>query len=202
VTELRPGTPPNSAPDAVAALVEGIVTVDPLESAHRDQTLEWLASTSDVYRRVKPRTPDKHLVVYFIPIDQARERILLVDHRLADLWLPPGGHVEPAEHPSATVRREAQEELGLSDALPESEIPAFLTVTATKEDIPHTDVSLSYPLPRDSSEPLDWDRREFRSIRWWTPAEIADAPTSLFDPHLARFLAKTLPSPNGGDQAQ
>jgi hypothetical protein len=75
---LQWGMPPNSAPEAVAALVEGIVAVDALESAHRAQTLEWLASTSDVYRQVKPRTPDKHLVVYFIPIDRARERILLV----------------------------------------------------------------------------------------------------------------------------
>jgi 8-oxo-dGTP diphosphatase len=63
------------------------------------------------------------------------------------------------------LRREAREELGLSGALPESEIPAFLTVTPTNEDVPHTDVSLWYTLAHDSCEPLDWDRREFKSIR-------------------------------------
>jgi 8-oxo-dGTP pyrophosphatase MutT (NUDIX family) len=60
-------------------------------------------STDDVFRRVKPATPDPHLVSYFVPIDQPCGRILLVEHRLAGLWLPPGGHVEPGEHPLRTV---------------------------------------------------------------------------------------------------
>ena len=176
----------------MAAIVDGIAPFDMLENTHRDRTLDWLQSTSDIYRRAKPRTPDQHLVCYFLPVDRERGRILLVEHRRAGLWLPPGGHVEPGEHPWCTVQREAQEELSLppaTDARPPG--PDFLTVTLTNDAQPHTDVSLWYSLPVDSRVPLEWDRREFRSIRWWTPADVALSPRTRFDPHLGRFLTKT-----------
>ncbi|MEU4312510.1 NUDIX domain-containing protein [Nocardia sp. NPDC024068] len=32
----------------------------------------------------------------------------------AGLWLPPGGHVEPDEHPARTACREVAEELGIT----------------------------------------------------------------------------------------
>jgi 8-oxo-dGTP diphosphatase len=50
-------------------------------------------------------------VSYFAVVDE--QRVLLVDHRNAQLWLPAGGHVEPHEHPRTTVVRELREELGL-----------------------------------------------------------------------------------------
>jgi 8-oxo-dGTP diphosphatase len=177
----------------VAAIVENIVPFDAQENTHRLRTLDWLGSTSDIYRRIKPRTPEQHLVCYFVPIDLHRGRLLLVEHRLAGLWLPPGGHVEPNEHPWSTVRREAGEELSLRPTRTSPPSPDFLTVTLTNDAEPHTDVSLWYPLPTDSRAPLDWDRREFKQIRWWSPAEIAAGAAGNFDPHLGRYLAKTFP---------
>ena len=47
---------------------------------------------------VKPATPPKHLVSYVVPTDPETGDILLVDHRNAQLWIPPGGHVDPGEH--------------------------------------------------------------------------------------------------------
>ena len=41
--------------------------------------------------------------------------VLLVNHINAGLWLPPGGHVEPDEHPAQTASREALEELGIAE---------------------------------------------------------------------------------------
>jgi 8-oxo-dGTP pyrophosphatase MutT (NUDIX family) len=40
-------------------------------------------------------------------------RVLLIHHRKLQMWLPPGGHVEPDELPSETAVREALEETGL-----------------------------------------------------------------------------------------
>ncbi len=91
---------------AVHDLVSAIVPADELEARHRAGTLAWLRATDDVFRRLRPATPPRHLVSYVVPIDPADGGVLLVAHRNAGLWLPPGGHVEPGEHPADTARRE------------------------------------------------------------------------------------------------
>jgi hypothetical protein len=67
----------------VAALVAAIATSDDTERAHRADVLAWLASTPDVYRRVRPATPPRHLVSYAVLTDPRDGSVFLVDHRLA-----------------------------------------------------------------------------------------------------------------------
>jgi hypothetical protein len=74
-------------------LVSRFSPVDELGAGHQASALAWLASTDDVFRRVKPASPPQHLVSYVVPV-AADGRILLVDHVNAGLWLPPGGHVD------------------------------------------------------------------------------------------------------------
>ena len=177
---------------SVHEIVAGISPADPLEAEHRASTLDWLAGTGDVFRRVKPATPPRHLVSYVVPMSPADGAVLLVDHINAGLWLPPGGHVEPGEHPRDTAVREVAEELGLTagDATV-GERPVFLTVTRTVGlDAGHTDVSLWYVAHCERSRALRPDDREFHRVRWWTRPELAAADPARFDPHLARFRAK------------
>ncbi len=176
---------------AVFGLVSSIVPADDVESRHRAATLAWLRGTDDVFRRVKPDTPPRHLVSYVVPVDPADGSVLLAAHRNAGLWLPPGGHVEPDEHPADTARRELIEELGV-DGRPAR--PSFLTVTRTVgADSGHTDVSLWFVVPLGRGTALSPDAGEFAGVRWWSRAEIDAARPGLFDPHLGRFLAKTGP---------
>ena len=109
---------------AVASLVAGIVSGDPGEAADRRSSLTWLRQTDDVFRRVKPAVPDRHLVLYVVPVDPGSGHLLLGDHRNARLWLPPGGHVEVDEHPATTASREAVEELGIDPGDRLAERPA------------------------------------------------------------------------------
>ncbi|GAA2477428.1 NUDIX domain-containing protein [Winogradskya humida] len=162
---------------------------DDLEAEHRADTLFWLSSTDDVYRRVKPAVPARHLVSYVVPADPRTGDLLLVDHRNAKLWLPPGGHVEPGEDPAVTAARELAEELGVTGA---ASVPIFLTVTRTVGiDAGHTDVSLWYPATLHRGTPMTVDEGEFADVRWWSRAELAAADPARFDPHLGRYLAKT-----------
>ena len=177
----------------IATQIMGIVPSDETEWMHREDALSWLASTDDVFRRIPPRTPPKHVVSYFLLRDPVDGSVLLVDHRKAGLWLPTGGHVDPGEDPVETVKREAREELRI-DAVFAAEPPApsFVTVTETTgpaEDR-HTDVSLWFLLVGSRTQSLTPDMREFASVRWWTPAEISAADATCFDPHLGRFLTK------------
>jgi 8-oxo-dGTP diphosphatase len=113
--------------------------------------------------------------------------ILLVDHRNAQLWLPPGGHVEPGEHPRETVVRELLEELKV---VPKHGIAEPLMVTCTTTvglTGGHVDVSLWYVVRMDGTPIIDFDREEFAEIQWF---EFADVPLQRSDPHMGRFLAK------------
>jgi 8-oxo-dGTP diphosphatase len=172
--------------DRIAEIVAAIEPVDDLEREHRDSTIEWIRSGAPIFRTMKPDVPPKHLVSYFALVDQQRGKMLLVDHKLAGLWLPSGGHVEPDEDPRATVVREMAEELNLVADFMQSE-PLFITVTRTRKDGGHTDVSLWYLLRGDSTRGIDFDRGEFHGVRWFGSDEI---PFTRSDPHMRRFVEK------------
>lgn len=184
----------------VRDLVAAIEPADDLEARHRAGTLAWLRETDDVFRRVKPATPPRHLVSYVVPIDPADGGVPLVAHRNAGRWLPPGGHVGPGEHPAGTARRELAEELGVGGA---AALPCFVTVTRTVGvDSGHTDVSLWFTAAVRRDAVLTPDAAECTEVRWWSRADIAAAGPDGFDPHLGRFLAKTgAPRVPGGARA-
>jgi 8-oxo-dGTP diphosphatase len=123
---------------AVYELVCALAPADDVEADHRRHVMRWLESTDDVYRRVKPATPPRHLVSYVVPVDPTDCSVLLVDHVNAGLW---------------------------------------------------TDVSLWFLIERSRDHPLTPDCREFREVRWWTPADLRAADPARFDPHLTRFCA-------------
>ena len=121
--------------------------------------------------------------------DEEAKKILLVDHKKAQLWLPTGGHVEPDEHPKTTVERECLEELNV--ALPFwKEDPIFITATVTVGmTAGHTDVSLWYVLTGDSTQSSDYDVDEFNGIQWF---HLDNIPYEKSDPHMSRFVGKLL----------
>ena len=176
----------------VHGLVSAIEPLDDLEHEHRVDTLRWLKSTDDVFRRVKPATPDRHLVSYVAVLDPDDGSSLLVDHVNAGLWLPPGGHVEPDEHPADTAGREATEELGIAPVfVRHPPRPEFLTVTRTVgQDHGHLDVSLWFVLRGRRGMPTTPDDAEMREVRWWRHADVLDVDGGRFDPHYRRFLTK------------
>lgn len=170
---------------AIRSELEAISPLDALEVQHRSEALAWIDSGAPLFRTAKPATPPQHLVSYFAVVNG--ERILLVDHRNAQLWLPPGGHVEEGEHPRDTVVREVREELGFA---PAHEIAAPLMVTCTETvglTSGHTDVSLWYVVNAAEGQTMTYDEQEFAGIRWF---EFSDAPFHRSDPHLARFIRK------------
>ena len=169
----------------IRAEVTAIDPLDEIERAHIADALTWIDSGAQLCRVEKPATPPKHLVSYFVVVDG--DSLLLVDHKSARLWLPSGGHVEPGEHPRATVTRELREELGFElghELAPPLMLTCSVTVGLTAG---HTDVSLWYVVHGDRRQPLHFDTGEFNAVRWFT---FADAPVSRSDPHLGRFLSK------------
>ena len=165
--------------------IQAIVPLDNLEIQHQTEVLTWIASGAELCRKEKPATPPKHLVSYFVLVDD--EHILLVNHKKAQLWLPTGGHVEVNEHPQTTVIREAKEELNITANFL-FDYPLFLTSTQTVGTTTrHTDVSLWYVLKSNKSEDFVFDKDEFESIHWFHRDAI---PYTKSDPHMKRFIEK------------
>jgi 8-oxo-dGTP pyrophosphatase MutT (NUDIX family) len=172
------------------SLIQDINPVDEKEVADRNDALDWMISDAPLYRIQKPDVPPKHLVSYFLVIDTASQKILLQDHLLAKLWLPAGGHVDPDEDPTETVRRECQEELGIEAVFLGEPIPHFITVTQTNGQGLHTDVSLWYVLRASEDTPLSIEPDRFAEVRWWDISKVLSSSIELFDPELHRFLKK------------
>ncbi len=162
-----------------------ITPFDPREKADLTAALAWIDSGAELCRLAKPAAPPTHLVAYFAVVDGPN--VLLVDHRNAQLWLPPGGHVEPGEHPRTTVERELLEELGFAAAHAVG-APLFVTAsTAVGLTAGHTDISLWYLVRAARSQTIMFDDSEFTAVRWFAFDEVRLARA---EPHMARFLTK------------
>jgi 8-oxo-dGTP diphosphatase len=173
--------------EEILKTISCVAPLDAIEKEHTSFVKNWIASGAEIFRLIKPDKPDIHLVSYFVVADPFLKEFLLVDHKKAQLWLPPGGHVEVNEHPKDTVKREAKEELGIKAHFL-CEDPLFLTVTNTVGDAtPHTDVSLWYILRGNRNDSFKFDTDEFHQIRWFPLNKI---PYGQTDPHMKRFIDK------------
>nr|BFE85935.1 hypothetical protein GCM10020093_085360 [Planobispora longispora] len=68
--------------------------------------------------------------------------------------------------------------------------PFFITVTRTRGEGSHTDVSLWYVL--DIETISSYDREEFAGIKWLTLPQVLDEPIEILDPHMHRFTRKLI----------
>jgi 8-oxo-dGTP diphosphatase len=180
--------------EVVHNLVTGIEPYDDREAQDRVTTLEWVRSGAPLFRTAPPATPDRHLCVYFVLFDEARRSIFLVDHVKARLWLPPGGHVDPEEDPRDTAVREAAEELHIDGEFHPrfGDSPLFLTVTKTRGDYSHTDVTFWFVFDADQNVPIEADPREVNEARWFDVDDREQWVHGRYEPHMARFADKLL----------
>jgi 8-oxo-dGTP pyrophosphatase MutT (NUDIX family) len=175
-------------------LLERVCPWDEQERVHLAAAAEWIAGGAPLYRVEKPDVPDVHLVSYFVVLDENHGELLLVAHRKAGLWLPSGGHVEPREDPWETVVRECREEL-CTEAVPSTvagKEPFFVTVTQTRGQGRHTDVSLWYVLQSDVGGITSFDEEEFEAIKWLSLPQVLAEPGDTLDPHMHRFTRKLM----------
>lgn len=176
-----------SARELIHDLIANILPHDQLEQEHIKDTLAWIQSGAPIFRIAKPDIPNKHLVSYFLLFDEEAQKVLLVDHIKAQLWLPGGGHIEIDEDPKEAARRECLEELSIEPDFWRDK-PLFLTSTVTVGlTAGHIDVSLWYILKGDCRKTYQFDAQEFNGIQWFSFDEI---PYDKSDPHMKRFIEK------------
>jgi 8-oxo-dGTP pyrophosphatase MutT (NUDIX family) len=126
------------------------------------------------------------------------DRVLLVhwvnaDHDI-DVWLTPGGGVDPGEDSAAALRRELREETGLDSAVAGPVIwtrrHAFPWYGRTVEQ-QETFVLLRTPAFEPRPDPAALATEGVREVRWWTIDEI-EASNETFAPRRLAALLRDL----------
>jgi 8-oxo-dGTP diphosphatase len=184
---------PDDPRGVVRERVAAVSPADEKEAADQAAILSWIDSGAPLFRVAKPATPPMHLCVYFALVDDNANSVMLVDHVKARAWLLPGGHVDPGEDPRWSVEREAFEELQITPKFHErlgNGQPLFLSVTQTRGEHSHTDVTFWWVLEGDIAAQVRPDPGEFSEVRWYSLAGGTDWSASCFDPNMERFVSK------------
>ena len=119
-----------------------------------------------------------------------RDKVLLVDHRQLDSWLPLGGHIEPGEDPEQAALREVAEESGLAVELcgerPPRELPGTKRLVAPVyldvHDIAgeHRHIGMIY-YARAASDRTTLSTEEHRQIRWFDAQKLQSSKWKILD---------------------
>jgi len=130
--------------------------------------------------RSYPSGMERHFTVTGFLIDN--ERAALHWHRKLQIWLPPGGHIDPDEDMAQAVVREVREETGIAaEIVPHVELPPFTNVrqlpppmaiiVGTVPEGPHEHIDMSYALrPVAGVERLPPE--EHHEFIWVSEAEL------------------------------
>ncbi len=138
--------------------------------------------------RFKPKfMPHIHELIDFtvtcMILHPTEPKILLINHKLLNTWLPVGGHIELNEDPDEAIAREVAEECGLSIEMishrhageyPETKmllIPE--TIDIHTFNATHRHVNLGYHARALSAEPK-LAPEEHHDIQWFAADELAD----------------------------
>jgi 8-oxo-dGTP pyrophosphatase MutT (NUDIX family) len=90
--------------------------------------------------------------------------VVLHRHKRLGLWLQPGGHIDPGEHPAAAALREAREETGLEVALVHGEV---VHVDVHPGPRGHTHLDLRFLVDGGDADPSP-PEGESPDVAWFT----------------------------------
>lgn len=164
--------------------LERIYPSDAAEADARESMMELLASSADPFSRY--RYAPGHFTAGAIAV--ADGHMLLIHHRRLEIWIEPGGHIDPSDStPQEAAAREMFEETGVDAELAE---PGLFGVDrhpipAAAGEPDHHHFNLTY-LFTGGKQPLEI-ADEIRDARWVPLGEVA---TLSHDPAVLRAVSK------------
>lgn len=139
------------------------------------------------------RSHVRHFTVTGYVTCPERRTLLVVHHKKLDMWLPPGGHLEPNEVPHEAAIREVYEETGVLASVPDPnpdvdpdlclrgirdvQIPrpfamGYQVIPEHRGEAEHVHLDMAYALTTSDGLALDPNLDEVNAVRWLTAAEI------------------------------
>ena len=147
-------------------------------------------TAADSYRRDLPL----HVTASALIVHPPTARVLLRWHQRQQAWLQVGGHGDPGEtDPLAIVRREAEEETGLSDLVPwpDAEIRhvVIVNVPAGKGEPPHEHADVRFFMATHTPDAIR-PESDHAPLRWLSLAAARDLTS---EPNLRETMARIEP---------
>ncbi len=139
---------------------------------------------------------DLTIVAYIVHAN----KVLLVDHRELNQWLPVGGHVHLDEDPEEALARKIKEESGLPYKL-DGERPTVIS-SGTKNLIApaymdiheisstHRHIGMVYFASTDTDK-AKLNEEDHRAIRWFSVDELSD-PQYKIKPNVAYYAQQAI----------
>lgn len=144
------------------------------EQEERDRALilSFLAKNEDAFLRTNLLA---HMTASAWIVNPARDRALMVYHKIYDSWAWTGGHADGDEDLLAVALREAREETGIERVRPITEGIYSLEVLTVDghekrgEYVPsHLHMNVTYLLEADEHDALKVCEAENSGVRWFT----------------------------------
>ena len=166
---------------ATAALVEALGTLTPVderEAASIAATLERLAWPGDPFDET---ASDHHLTASALVVSS--RGVILHRHRSLNIWVQPGGHVDPGEEPAAAALRETAEETGLAARHLDATRPYHVDVHPGPRGHTHYDLQYLLAAPPEDPAPAPGEAPE---VYWFDFA----AAKQRCEPSLVAVLSR------------
>lgn len=153
------------------------------EQEERDKavTLAFLDAHEDAFLR---ENLVAHMTASAWVVNPARDKVLMVYHRLYDSWAWTGGHADGETDLLSVALRECREETGVEHVRPVSEdiySLEILTVDGHEKRgqyVPsHLHLNVTYLLEADESDRVQICEAENSGVRWFSLEEALTAPS-------------------------
>lgn len=153
--------------------IRSIIPTDSTEAADIQDALTWLRTALHIY---KPHNMERHLGVIFLVLSPDRQLTFMLNHKKAQIWLPPGGHVDQGLSFQDSVRHEMQEELQYEATLIHPD-PFFLTNTVTNGlNAGHVDTTAWFLVEGNPNDHYHVLEKEASESRWMNLISLSTMP--------------------------
>jgi len=142
------------------------------EAADKALILDFMKKNPDAFYRTNLIA---HMTASAWVVNPARDRVLMVYHKIYDSWSWTGGHADGEEDLAAVALREVREETGVRSArLLSEKIFSLESLTVDGHEkrgayVPsHLHLNVTYLLEADDTDPLTVCEDENSGVRWFT----------------------------------